>query len=306
MSKLTWTDQKQLAMENSGLSDAANVAVFARDMNTGATRFVKKLGREFARHSRFTGLVLGQQYYQLPEDAYRLKEVVVSSGTYVPPMEQIPDERAWRMMNMLPITGVPTHYWIKGSKEFGLYPTPSATIANGIELAFSPTHTNMTEDDYTTGTITTVQNSTTITIVGGQFTQKMADLGEWITVTDGSDENWYKITGFTNSTTITIENVYQGEGGSSHPFRIGQIMDNIPDEYLEAPVDYAMWRFYLKRGIIGLQQAQTFQQSWMDFLQDAKDENGQVTDNQVVNADDYHNYRLYNPFRGDPPAGITA
>lgn len=306
MSKLTWTDQEALAQESSGLIDTANLTIFKRDMNTGATRFVKNLGREFGRHSRFTDLVSGQQYYQMPEDTHRLKQIVVSSGTYTPPMEQIPDERGWRMMNMLPVTGVPTHYWIKGYKEVGLYPMPSATISQGIELVFSSTHTNMTEEDYITGTVTVAQNGLTIVGSGVVFTQKMADLGLYFQVTDGSDENWYRIIGYTNSTTLTIENYYQGESGSGKPYRIGQVMDQIPDEYLEAPVDYAMWRFYLKRGIIGLQQAQTFQENWMAFLQDAKDEYGQVTDDQVVNADDHHDYRLYNPFRGDPPAGITA
>lgn len=306
MSKLTWSDQQLLAQQNSGLSDPANLLAFKRDMNTGATLFVSQLGREYNRHSRFTDLKSGYQFYQMPEDAHRLKEIIVSSGTYTPPMEQIPDETGWRMMNMLPITGVPTHYWIKGYKEVGLYPTPSANISQGIELVFSPEHLTMTEDDYTTGTINVQQNSVTISIANGVFTPKMADLGLWLTVTDGSDENWYKITGYTSSSTLTIENFYQGETGSTKPFRIAQIMDNMPAEFLEAPVDYAMYRFYMKRGVIGLGQATAFKQSFDNALQAAKDEYGQVTESQVVNADDYHNYRLYNPFRGDPPAGITA
>lgn len=307
MSKLTWTDQQNEAMEGSGLSDAANLKIFKRDMNTGATKLVKRLGNEeYLRYSRFTDLQQGIQYYQMPEDAHRLKEVVVSSGTYVPPMEQIPNESAWRLMNMLPQTGVPTHYFIRGYKEFGLYPIPSANIAQGIELVFSPTHTNMTEEDYTTGTVTVSNGSTAVTLTGGVFTSRMATLGQWFQVTDGSDENFYKITQYNSPTSITIENFYQGESGNTKTFRVGQIMDKLPDEYLEAPVDYALFRFYSKRGVIGLQQAQYFQSLWAQALQDAKDEYGQVTDNQVVNADDHRDFRTYNPFRGDPPASISA
>lgn len=308
MSKLTWSDQQNEIMETTGLNDAANLKIFKRDMNTGATLLVKKLGREYGRHSRFTDLVNEQQYYQMPEDAHRLKDLMVNWGVYNPPMRQIPDETAWRRLNAFPRTGLPTCYFIRGYKEFGLYPTPSLNVAQGVELVFSPTHTNTTEDDYTTGTVTVTNGSINVTLANGTFTSKMANLGQWFQVTDGSDENFYKIASYVSPTAITLENVYQGEGGSNKTFRVGQVMDNLPDEYLESPVDYAAFRFYSKRGVIGLQQAQYFQGLWEGALADAKDEYGQSTDNQAVTADDRLEGELYNPFRGDalPPNSVTS
>lgn len=303
MGKLTWSDQIAIAQGNAGLSDSTTLTNLKRDMNTGAAKFTQQLGREYNRKSRFTDVVAGQQYYQLPQDGHRIKELVVSTGSWLPPMEQIPDEFAWRMMNMLSIQGIPTHYFIRGYNEFGLYPTPSMTVTEGIEAVFSPRHTNMTElDTITVASVT--QNSTTITSTANPFTAKMANLGQWIQITDGSDENWYQIATYTNAGQITINNKYQGPSGINLACRIGQVMDNIPDEFLEAPCDYAAMRFYLKRGIIGLGQVQYFQNMFDTALQAAKDEYGQASESQVISAEP--RFRIYNPWRGDSPPHISA
>jgi hypothetical protein len=207
------------------------------------------------------------------------------------------------MMNMLPTFGLPTHYYIKGYKEVGFYPTPSQTVTSGLTLVFAPAHTTMTENDFITGTVTVTNGTNIITHSANGFTTKMANLGEWFSVTDGSDENWYQIAGYTNANTLTLENNYQGESGNLKSFRIGQVME-MPDEYLEAPADYATMRFYSKRGIIGLQQLQAFEGMFKTALQEAKDEYGQSADTQVVYAEPQT--RIYNPFRGDPPASISA
>ena len=309
MAKLTWTDQQNIAQELSGLTDSATLAHLKRDMNTGAALFMAGLNREYNRHSRFTNLVANQQYYQIPEDAFMLKEVVVSSGTYNPPMEQIPDEFAWRQMNSLPVQGLPSHYFVRGRNEFGLYPIPANSVTSGIELVFAPKNTQMTENDFgsaagLTGTGTTVavtNGSQTITHSATGFTAKM--VGQWFSVTDGSDENWYQITGYTSSSVMTIENYFQGLSNNTVNFRIGQVMD-LPEEFLEAPVDYAIYRFYLKRGIIGLTQANEFKALFDGALQAAKDLYGQVSESQVINATPQ--FRTYNPFRGDPPSSISA
>lgn len=299
MSKITWTDQQTIAKQIAGLSDALSLLKFKRDMNIGASKFLAMLGREYNRHSRFTDLVSGQQYYQMPEDAQKLKELIVSTGSYRPPMEQIPDEWAWNMMNMLSITGQPTHYWIRGNNEFGLYPTPSNSITSGIEMVFSPKHVQMTQDDFTTGTISITQNDTTLTHSGTGFTAKM--VGQWFQNTDGTDENWYQIASFTSTSVLELANNYQGTSVSGSAFRIGQVMD-LPEEFLESPVDYSMYRHYARRG--DMNKAAEFKALWQEALQMAKETYGNTTESQVITAEPQ--FRQYNPWRGDPPASITA
>lgn len=297
--KITWSDQQNLIQEITGLTDAASLTVFKRDINTGASLFLAVLGREYNRKSRVTDLKADQQYYQLPEDAHKLKEVIASwSSTYKNPLEQVPDEHSWRRLNMVSVTGQPTHYFIRGYDEIGLYPIPSANVTNGLELVFSPRHVQLTEDDYSTGTVTVTDGSQTVTGSGTTFTAKM--VGQWFQVTDGTDENWYRVSAYTSATVLTIENYYQGTSGSGKTYRIGQVMD-LPEEYLEGPVDYAAYRFYLKRGS---KEKNDFKALFEESLQRAKQEYGQMTDNQVINAEP--EYRIYNPFRGDPPASISA
>lgn len=296
--KVTWTDQQAMAQQSAGTVDATTLLRLKRDMNIGATKFLAALGREYNRHSRFTDLVSGQQYYQLPEDAQKLKQVIVSTGSYFPPMEQIPDEFAWRMMNMLAIQGRPTHYFIRGSREFGLYPTPADSVDSGIELVFSPKHVQLTQDDYTTGTVTVAEDSVTVTHSGTGFTQNM--IGRWFQTTDGTDENFYRIQSFTSTSILVLENFYQGPSASGVTFRIGQVMD-LPEEFLEGPVDYAIYRHYLKRG--NPSRASEFKSLFEGALDDAKNLYSITTESQVINAEPI--FRQYNPFRGDPPASIS-
>lgn len=301
--KITFTDQQNIAKQISGLSDTVSLAKFKRDINIGGSRFLAALGREYNRHSRFADLEAGKQYYQMPEDAQKLKELVVAVGPgnpgYRPPMEQIPDEFAWNMMNMLQTTGQPSHFWIRGNNEFGLYPIPSATVEAGIQMVFSPKHVQLTEDDFTTGTIAIAQGTTALTHSATGFTPRM--VGQWFQNTDGSDENWYQIAEYTSSSELQLGNNYQGLSVNLSSFRIGQVMD-LPEECLEAPVDYAMYRFYLRRG--NPQTAGDFKAIYQDALDLAKDTYGNTTDSQVVMAEPL--FRSYNPFRGDPPASISA
>lgn len=297
--KITFQDQYTIATEISGLTDTVSLIKFKRDINIGGAKFLAGLGREWNRHSRFTDLVAGQQYYQFSEDMQKPKEIIVSNGSWYPAMEQIPDEFAWRMMNMLSVTGLPSHYWMRGSNEFGLYPIPSASITKGIELVYSPKHTQMTAADYATGTVTVANGSINIQGSGTVFTTAM--VGQWFQTTDGSDENFYRISNWNSATSIDLENYYQGTAGGAKTYRIGPVMD-LPDEFLEGPVDYAMYRHYLKRGNPTL--AADFKALFQDALDNAKDTYGNTTESQVVSAEPL--FRTYNPFRGDAPPSISA
>lgn len=269
------------AQEVIGLNDAITLVRLKRDINVGASKLLAMLGREFNRKERYTNTVANQQYYQLPEDGQKLKEVIVSIGGWNVPLEQVADEHVWLQMNSLPgYSGQPTHYFVKGYDQIGIYPVPSATVTNGIELVFSPKHVEMTQSDYTTGSITVTQGSQTITGTGTTFSQTL--VGQWLQATDGTDENWYKVATFGDPSTLTIDNFYQGPSGSGKTFRIGQVVD-IPEEFSEAPSDYACFRFYLARG--DAVKASVFKDLFDSGLELAKDTYGNTTENQVIYAE---------------------
>lgn len=289
-----------IAQETIGLTDATTLVKIKRDVNIGAGKLLSALGREYNRKARFTNLVASQQFYQLPEDGQKLKEVIASSGGWNVPLEQIPDEHAWRMLNMTTVTGQPTHFFIKGNDELGLYPIPSANITDGLELVFSPKHVELTQDDYTTGTITVTEGSQAVTGSGTTFTSKM--VGQYLQVTDGTDGNWYRVSEFSSATSLTLENYYQGTSGGSKAYRIGQAID-FPEEYAEAPSDYACFRYYKRRR--NKDEADSFEALFVSAIEGARSEYGSTTDQQVIWAQPQ--YRPYSNWAGDPPpGGISA
>ncbi len=66
----------------------------------------------------------------------------------------------------------------------------------------------VTVPDYKTGTVSINSGSTTVTGIGTTFTSTMAGGQYWIQFVASND--WYKITTFTSSTSITVEEPYQG------------------------------------------------------------------------------------------------
>lgn len=291
---LTFTDQQNIAKNLAGVSDAGSVITFKRDINVGGTRFMAILGRSWNRVSRFTNQVALQQYYQIPQDALRVSDVIFYTGSVWQPLLEIADENQWRLMNQTPINGIASHYFIKGNDEIGLYPAPSGTVTNGIELVFEPRNVLMTEDDFTTGSVTVTNGSTTITHSATGFTAKM--VGQYFQVNDGTDGNWYRISAYIDASNLTLENYYQGisEGGAT--FRIGQVM-NMPEEFQEAPVDYAIHRYYLMRG--DRQQATDFRNLFESSLEACRDLYGTSSSNQIVMAE--NNIHVYNPLLDTPP-----
>lgn len=302
---LTFQDQLNIVKEVAGLTDTDSVKKFSRDINTGGSMFIAKLNRDFNRKSRTTDIKNGVQYYQFPTDLIRVGEVVVNiggngntPGGWHPPLTQIPNETEWNYMNMMNLTGLPTHYFIRGFNEIGLYPIPSYDQTAGLQISFEPELLRLSTLDFTTGSVTVTNNSTTIVHSAAGFTASM--VGQWLEITDDTDYNSYQIQSFSDTSHMDLQNVYQGISGT-RPFRIGQVME-MPHEYLEAPSDYALYRHFTRRGN---PKAQQFLNSFRTALRDAQEEYGQMTESQVVTAE-FEDRRTFNWFRGDSPYQIVG
>lgn len=295
----TFQDQYQLAQEITGLSDTASTTRFKRDINRGGVMFMAMLNRDYNRKSRTTNIVASQQYYQYPEDALRVRLAKYSDGNGTTiRLRQVADEENWADLNINGTTGTPSHYFVRGFDEIGLYPTPSSSVTDGLELVFEPKHGLATQDDYTTGSITVTRGSQTVTGSSTTFTSAM--VGRCIEVTDGSDSRFYRISDVTNTTSLTLENYYQGVSGSisNGSWRIGEVMD-LPDEFMEAPVDYAMYRHYLKRNAQRAKEFKSLFDSAKDIVQEMY---GMSSSTQVIEAES--TIRPYN-FLRDTPSAIT-
>lgn len=216
-----------------------------QDINQALRLFKNASRRYWTRKEVSTNLVAGQQYYTFPEDMVRITEVKANTGGYNWPLVQVDSEALWNRFNVIPSNTVivPQFFFIRGRNEIGLYPTPSLTQSAGLIVSYEPRMIDMSVDDVTTTTVTVSNGSQTVSSPSSAFLPNMN--GMYFSVTDGSDGNWYPIIGST-STTLTLENYYQGTSESLAPCIIALVPD-IPEEYHLGLVYYAAYQFYLKR-----------------------------------------------------------
>lgn len=237
------TTEVQSATQN---NSASELVFIKRDANVATQRFKSVMTRPWSRVAKKANIVAQQQDYQLPRSVLRPSGVdYLYGGSYVPLVE-IGSENTWNSINSSTLgVGTPQFFFLKGKDTISVYPIPSDAVVEGLKVYYEPKQPRMVSDDYTTGTVTVTQGSTTITHSAAGFTADM--VGRYFYTTDGSDGNDYQIVGYIDSSNLTLENYYEGTSGAGKSFLIGVVPD-IPDEYHPAITDYCMGRFFLRRG----------------------------------------------------------
>lgn len=280
---ITYQESYEDARSIAGDESAATLTFLKKNINRGAHKFNGALNRYFTRRAKTANIVEDQQYYQLPPDAIRVIKVrakqTSSDNKY--PLRQIRSEDEWDALNTTNQRGNwATFYFQKGSDEIGIFPIPSSDITNGLEIAYEPRDRDLSQDDYSTGTITATNGSTAITGSGTVFTESM--VGRCFKVTDGSDGYWYKVAGFTSATSITLEEPYMGYSGSSITYKIGESFF-FPEEYHDAPTDYALSRFFEMRQ--NPERATYHLARYNDSLGDAKEKYASSSSSLVITGE---------------------
>lgn len=244
----TFTQMKKDAAGYCGLyDDAPEMGKIVEDMQTGVKLFQNAARRYWTRSERKTNLAANQQYYQFPSDMVRVSSVKVKVGDRYTPLTQIHSEDEWNELGMgsLLTSNAPAYYFIKGSDEIGLYPTPTSTVADGLMVVFEPRMVDMMIND-TTPKVKVIENSNIIEAVGGTTFAPNIINNCWFKTTDGSDGNWYKIVKFIDTTHAWIDNNFQGPSSDEVDALIGQVAQ-FPEEYHDAPVHYAAQLFFTMR-----------------------------------------------------------
>lgn len=228
--------------------DPTTLVTIKRAINQGMRKFGAILNRDWRNVERTFDVQVNQQFYQMPEDAIRIKTITITVGSIVYPLTEIVDQNYWEELNMRSQTSsVPQFFFVKGSDQFGIWPTPNATLAGGGILTFEKAMRDMTADDYTTGNIDVVGASTAVTGHSTTFTAAMKGRVLFVDPTNGTgDGSGYKIASYTSATSLVLENDYAGLTDSAKSYLIGEVPD-IPEEFHEALVDYALYRAYRRR-----------------------------------------------------------
>lgn len=215
-----------------------------RDLMHSLALFKNAARRYWTRNAVSANLVSGQQDYQMPANFVRATEVTITVNGIVYPLIERPSEHKWNELNIIPAVTIyiPTQYFIKGFNVISVWPAPSSNTGT-LSVSFEPRTPDYSNADVT-GTATVTAATTVVTDSATRFTQQM--IGMWLTVTDGTDGNWYKIGSYSSTSVIGLENDYIGISGGGRNYLIGACPDT-PEEYHMALPYYAAWQYYLKR-----------------------------------------------------------
>lgn len=236
----------EVQSQTQDIDTTSSLPMIKRAINQGMHKFGAILNRDWRVQYRTFPTANNQQYYQMPEDAIRIKSLTVTVGTIIYPLIEIVDEEYWQELNMrTQKSTVPEYYFMLGSDQYGIWPVPSGI--NTGTIGFEANMRDMTADDYSTGTIAVTAASPNVVGTTTVFTAAMVGRTLFVDPNGGTgDGSGYKIASFTDSTHITLENNYAGATASGQNYLIGQVPD-IPDEFHEALVDYAGYRYYRRR-----------------------------------------------------------
>jgi hypothetical protein len=300
---ITYTQLYKEVADNCGFSPTTSsnsLTLAQRHINLALKKFKNASRRYWTRKEVTTNLVANQQYYTFPEDMVRITTVKATSGGLTMPITMIDSEELWNRINLVPsmTVGIPTQGFIRGRNELGLYPIPSTNYTNGLIVSYESRQKDMSIEDLTTATLNVTNGSVSIVASSGTpFNQNM--VGQWVSITDGSDGNWYQITAYTDTTHISIENYYQGPTKSAVASIIASVPD-IPEDYHQALIDYACYRYFLKRKDVAT--SADYKSLYQDALKDYKAVYAAKTTG--VTQDDLtpYSYNLFNL----PPQNVTA
>jgi len=267
-------------------TETANVNFGTLMINQGISEILAMpVSWKFLETSKVIPTIANIPAYVLPVDYEKMISVKVQNGTYQFISKQVKNRDLFNQLTAVPFTSdYVTNYYID-SRTVLLYPTP-ASSGNNITLYYKKLAKEINAANYTTGTITATFDDATITGSGTTFTAAM--IGRYLQTQDGY---WYLIADVTSTTTLELEQPYQGTTGAGLPYIIGQ-MSVLPANYDEAPVYYAVYQYWNQNN--DLPRAQHYERMWNEKIKQLKDnfittsfDPGGDPQVQIINPNDY-------------------
>jgi len=188
--------------------------------------------------------VAAQQYYGYPLGLSKIDDVYITIGSVKYPMQIINSQHAWDVLNAIQIQPSTIPQFIFPRKaDFGIWPIPQDAYT--ITFNYYIRDRSLLVEDYTIGTITATNGDATIIGDGTTFTSAM--VGRWFTITDTTNADygwWYRVSAYNSTTSLELENSWQGTTIlTGVTFKIGQCPE-IPEEGHILLVDGVTADFY--------------------------------------------------------------
>jgi hypothetical protein len=208
---------------NTSATDATSLTYFKQQINTRYQLVLAQLA-DYQDIKTSTGLtVVGQQLYHNPPGYVNIESVSVTIGSVVYPLKAVDSALDWDQLNAVQFTGsaIPMYFFQKRD-SFGIWPTPQGAYT--ITLNYLYRDRNMTQDDYSAGTASQINNSQIVTGLATTWTGAM--VGRWFTATNYGYS--YRITA-ASTTSLTLEEAIQDLTDNTLTYTIGETPE-LPEE----------------------------------------------------------------------------
>lgn len=193
------------------------------------------------------GTVAGQTAYQLPYNIKELVDFYIVSGSLRYVLTEVPNAQYFDRLQFAQYSSdIPQYYWIFAG-QINIFPTP-ASNGNQMTFRYKERLRDLSQIDYTTGTVSITTLTNGVTGSGTTWTEDMAN--RWIRIvanttsnTTSGDNEWYQIFSVNSATSLTLFNQYQGSTVTGGTYTIGE-MPLLPEDYQVVALYYALWIYY--------------------------------------------------------------
>lgn len=239
----------------------------------------------FNERSYTVATVASTQFYNLPPLVKKLINVTVTIGGVVWQPKECPSRQMWDSLNVITFTQDFPSYFFVYNGQVGIYPTPSSS-SNTITMNYKTRVPELSQIDYTTGTVAITTNTTAVTGSGTTWTKAMAQ-GGWLRVshsgTDAAngDNQWYEIASVTDGTHLVLKNNYTGATVTGASYIIGEV-SILPEDYQDLPL-YRMGLIYYTTRFPDPIRASMYQKLWDIGEEKLNEEFGAKTSSIVLN-----------------------
>ena len=250
--KRTLTQLKTRFGQLTGDTSSANTSLGADLMNDALGEIYAIGAWSFLEITRTATTTASTQFYDEPNDMDKLLSVTVLNGTTTYTPQEASNRKQWDHINSSSsIESDIPEWFFRWNGQVGFYPTPSTTVADAISFHIRRTTSELTVEDYSTGTVDIITAASTA-VTGASTVWSASMAGRWIrttksdTASAAGDGEWYEIASVATTTTLTLEKAYGGTSlttGASASYLMGEV-SRLPDNFQQLPLYYALDEYF--------------------------------------------------------------
>lgn len=280
----TYTSGRNLFGSLSSNTSSTNLTVGDTLINEKIRELVSWKPWDFRERTRTVSTVASQQFYNLPNDNRRLKNVTVTIGSTIYTPKECKSRTHWDYLNRSTTTSnIPEWYYVF-NKQLGFFPTPSSATTDAVTYIYERGHIDLSVADYTAGTITTTSTvSSVTTVTGSGTTWTSAMVGRYLRIdAPTGDHQWYEIATVPTSTTLTLTLPYLGTAISagSGTYTIGQV-SLVPEDFQMVPI-YGALEIYFTSIQPERERAEMYKNLFREGKSNLQIENGSKTTGVII------------------------